>query len=257
MPTAPPVSRDAALETQVFWLKYKTEIVAVIIIALLAGLGFGGYRLYASQQASAAASRLGDAKTSQEYQAVIESYPNTPAAASASLLLAELQRNEKKFAEANTTLRSFIDKHPDHEFVPTAKMAIAANLETMGKMDEALAEYQQIAASYSKNFNAPLALISEVGLLKAKDRTDEARQICERIMTEFRESLLASEAARQLRLLKPKAQTQTPPTSAPPGMNRSVPPALIAHPGAPIAIPPSNPAPSAPPRPVPSANKPR
>ena len=254
MPTAPPVSHDAALETQVFWLKHKMEILAVIVIALLAGLGFGGYRLYASQQALAAATRLGDAKTGQDYQAVIADYPNTPAAASAFLLLAEMQRNEKKFAESNATLQSFVSKHPDHEFAPTAKMAIAANLETLGKMDEALAQYQQVAASYPKNFNAPLALISEVALLKAKGRDDEARQICERIMTDYRESLLAGEAARQLRLLKPASPPPVPLKGAQPGMTlQSTPPPLLANPNGPIPIPPSNPAPQAPPQPIPSA----
>ena len=41
---------------------------------------------------------------------MIDRYPNSPAAADAYLLLAEAQRSEKKFAEANTTLQAFIDE---------------------------------------------------------------------------------------------------------------------------------------------------
>src|ERR1700737_2774247 len=126
MPTAPP-SRDAALEARVFWWKYKSEIAAAMVVALLAIAGFAGYRLYLEQRASAASALLGSAKSAQDYEQVIARYPNTPAGASAYLLLAEAQRNDKKFAEANATLRVFIDKHPDHDLVATAKMAMAAN----------------------------------------------------------------------------------------------------------------------------------
>src|SRR5438309_5811426 len=148
MPTALPPSRDAALEARVFWIRFKNEIAAVIVVALLAVIGFAGYRFYSDQRDSAASALLSSAKSAPDYQQVIARYPNTPAGASAYLLLAEAQRNEKKFAEANTTLQAFVNKNPDHELVPTAQMAIAANLESMGKSDEALASYQQIAAKY-------------------------------------------------------------------------------------------------------------
>ncbi len=256
MPTAPPVSHDASLETQVFWLKYKKEIVAVLVIALLAAIGFGSYRIYTAQRDSSAATLLGSASTEQDYQMVIDKYPGTSAAASASLLLADSQRKEKKFTEANTTLQNFIDRNPDHEFVPTAKMAIAANLESMGKMDDALAAYQQVASRYPRSFNAPVALISQVSLLKTKGRNDEARQICEGIMTNYRDSLLASEAARQLRLLKPLTQTERGPGQSAPGAGASsTPPPLLTAPSNQIAIPAPNPA--APPQPNPTIGKPR
>ena len=47
-------------------------------------------------------------------------------------------------------------------------MAMAANLESMGKSDEALAAYQQVATTYSNSYNAPLALLSQVYILKGK-----------------------------------------------------------------------------------------
>src|SRR5437773_9893981 len=148
MPTAPPPSHDAALETRVFWERFKKEIVAVFIILVLALIGFMGYRLYSDRQAATASALLASAKSAQDYQQVIARYPTTPAGADAYLLLAEAQRSEKKFAEANATLQVFITKNPNHEFVSTARMAMAANLESMGKSDEALSMYQQIASTY-------------------------------------------------------------------------------------------------------------
>jgi TolA-binding protein len=213
MPTVPPPSYDAALETRVFWERFKTEIIAALIIVVLAIVGFGAYRFYSDRRAASASALLASAKSADAYQQVIADYPNTPAAADAYILLAEAQRKEKKFTQANTTLQVFIDKHPNHELVSTAKMTMAANLESMGKNDEALSMYQQIASIYPNSFNAPLALLSQVYLLKSKTQTEEARRVCEMILTRYRESFWAGEAAQELRLLKPSASSEPVPTS--------------------------------------------
>jgi TolA-binding protein len=213
MPTVPPPSYDAALETRVFWERFKTEIIAALIIVVLAIVGFGAYRFYSDRGAASASALLAGAKSADAYKQVIADYPNTPAAADAYILLAEAQRKEKKFTEANTTLQVFIDKNPNHELVSTAKMAMAANLESMGKNDEALSMYQQIASIYPNSFNAPLALLSQVYLLKSKNQTEEARRVCETILTRYRESFWAGEAAQELRLLKPSALSEAAPTS--------------------------------------------
>ena len=221
MPTAPPPSRDAALETRVFWERFKTEIIAALIIVVLAVIGFTGYRFYSDRQAATASALLASAKSPQDYQQVIARYPNTPAGADAYLLLAESQRSEKKFAEANATLQVFITKNPNHEFVSTARMAMAANLESMGKSDEALSMYQQIASTYPNSFTAPLALLSQAYILKTKNRIDDARRICETILTQHRASFWAGEAMQELRLLKPSWPSEATAT-------QSVPPFLAA-----------------------------
>ncbi len=213
MPTVPLPSYDAALETRVFWERFKTEIISALIIVALAIVGFGAYRFYSDRRAASASAMLASAKSADAYQQVIADYPNTPAAADGYLLLAEAQRKEKKFTEANATLQVFIDKNPNHELVSTAKMAMAANLESMGKNDEALSMYQQIASTYPNSFNAPLALLSQVYLLKSKIQTEEARRVCETILTRYRESLWAGEAAQELRLLKPSVSSEPAPTS--------------------------------------------
>jgi TolA-binding protein len=258
MPTAPPPTHDAAVEARVFWLRFQKEIAAALVIAVLAIIGFAGYRFYTNRRDSKAAELLGSARTAEDYQGVIARYSGTPAGASAYLLLAEKQRNEKKFAEANATLKEFIDKNPEHDFAPTAQLAMAANLEAMGKNDEALAIYQQVAAKYPNSFAAPLALISEVPLLKEKNRIEDARRVCEEILTRYRmpgqpvepagtdtrmETIWAAEAMRHLRSLKPPEQPKPGPTSAVSGV-----PPMIAVPGA---------MPSAPPQPFTGAPTPK
>jgi predicted negative regulator of RcsB-dependent stress response len=251
MPTAPPPTRDAAVEASVFWLRFQKEIAAALIVAVLAIIGFAGYRFYTNRRDTSAAELLGNAKTAQDYQEVISRYPAAPAGGSAYLLLANQQRDERKFSESNATLQAFIDKNPDHELIPTAELTKAANLEAMGKSDEALATYQQVAARYPNSFIAPLAMISEVPILKEKNRTDDARRLCEEILTKYRmpgqpmetaarddrmESIWAVEAMRHLRALKSREQPKPAAAAASPGA-----PPMIA---APSTVPAGPPVPS-------------
>jgi TolA-binding protein len=264
MPTAPPSSSaGAAVEARVFWLRFQREIAAALILVVLALIGYAGYRLYINRRNSSAADLLGNAKHPQDYQEVIARYPGTPAGASAYLLLTEMQRSEKKFAEANATLQMFVDNYPDHEFVPTARLAMAANLESMGKNDEALSIYQQVATKYPNNYNAPLALISEVPLLKAKNRIEDARRVCEEILTKYRmpgpqtegsrddrmETYWAVEAMRQLRSLKPPEQPKPP-------VGATNPPLMLVPPSATGSAPPLAPLPAAAPTAAPVAPPP-
>ncbi|MDB6148041.1 MAG: tetratricopeptide repeat protein, partial [Spartobacteria bacterium] len=166
MPSASPSALDPALEAHLFWFKYRGHILAAILVVILVIVGFAGYRFYSERQQASAAELLGSAKNAQSYEQVIARYPNTQAGATAHLFLAETLRTDRKFADSNATLQKLIDKYPKHELIPTARMAIAANLESMGKVDEALATYQRVAADYPKSFEAPVALISQIRILK-------------------------------------------------------------------------------------------
>jgi predicted negative regulator of RcsB-dependent stress response len=238
MPTL--TSTDTALEREVFWDRYKKEVMAILILALLGVAAYGGYRMYSERQANAAAETLAGAKTATDFQKVITDYPRTAAGASAYLLLADAQHNEKKFAEANTTLQTFLDKFPKNELADTARLAMAGNLEALGKKDEALATYKRLVTGNPTGFAAPMALYSEIHLLKEKKQIDEARRVCETIMTQYRESRLAPDAAYQLRLLKPETPPPAPPTQAvtappPAAVPSAPPPAQSVAPAAPPA----------------------
>ena len=240
---------ESSPDREVFWERYKKEVMAVFILALLAVAAFGGYRLYSERREGTAAAALADAKTQADFQKVISDYSSTAAGGSAYLLLAEAQKNEKKFAEANTTLQTFLDKYPGHELVGTARLAIAGNLEALGKNDEALTAYQRVVAADPKGFTAPIALYSQIHLLKEKKQIAEARKVCETIMTQYRESRLMPDAQYQLRQLKLPDEPATPVSS--PAASVSAPPPPAAAPSAPPA---QSVAPAAPPAPKTSAS---
>jgi tetratricopeptide (TPR) repeat protein len=230
---------EPAPDRDFFWDRYKREVMAVLILALVAVAAYGGYKLYAERQAGAAAAQLASAKTATDFQKVIAEYPSTSAGASAYLLLADSQRNEKKFAEANTTLQTFLDKFPKQELSGTARLAMAGNLEAMGKKDDALTAYQRLVAGDPQGYAAPIALYSQIHILKEKKQIAEARKVCETLMTQYRESRLAADAAYQLRLLKvdsPSAVAPTPSVApSAPGPVTAAPPAPQSSAGAPPA----------------------
>jgi predicted negative regulator of RcsB-dependent stress response len=218
MPTVSSPSTDPILQTQVFWVRYRNAIIAAVLVLLLALAAFGAYKFYTMRRNAAAAAQLAGAKEAPDYQKVFNDYPGTPAASSAYLLLASLQRDKQQYSEANATLQTFISKFPKHELVTSAQMAMAGNLESMNKPDDALALYAQIASKSPQSFNAPLALLAQVPILKQKGRIDEARRVCETVLTQYRESYASSEAAQYLRSLRanaPAAPAAAPSAAAP------------------------------------------
>ncbi|MEP6810484.1 MAG: tetratricopeptide repeat protein [Chthoniobacterales bacterium] len=203
MQTASTSSPDPILDTQVFLGRYKIPILIALAVALVAAAVYGGYRVYAANREAKASALLAGAKTIPDYQKVIADYPDAGAAVSAYLLLAKEQREKQQFAEANATLEKFVKAQPKDGLVPTAKMAMAANLDSMGKGDAALEMYRQIASNYAQDYTAPLALLAQAQILKANGKTEEARQACETVMTQYRQSYAAMEATQMLMSLKP------------------------------------------------------
>jgi TolA-binding protein len=244
-------STDPALQREVFWDRHKKEVMALLVVALLAAAAFGGYKFYSERRANTAATLLASAKTPAEFQKIIADYPGTPAGGSAYLLLADAEKNEKKFSEANSTLQTFLDRHPKHEMAGTARLAVAGNLEALGKKEEALTMYQRLASGEPKAFIAPAALFSQIHLLKEKKQIDEARRVCETIMTQYHESRFAAEATYQLRLLKTGNEPAVTPAPV-------APPTVPAAPSVAPAAVPSAAAPPIPkaPQPTPAPKKP-
>ncbi len=211
--STPHPTPDPVLETQLFWERNKMPILIGIAAILVALAGYGALRYMKARKDAAAAAILAEAKLPETYQKLIAEYPSTPAAGSAYLMLAAEQRKSDKFDESNGTLQNFLSKNGKHSLAATAKMMIGANFESLGKTDEALEHYHRLAADHPKNFNAPLAMLAQVRLLKAKGNQDEARKVCETILTQYRESYASAEATQQLRQLKP-AETPAPAPAA-------------------------------------------
>src|SRR2546430_15989359 len=71
-------SRDPALEAHVLWHRFKREIFSLIVIVILAIIGFGGYWLYTERPNSTGSPLVAEAKNAQDYEQGIAPYSSTP-----------------------------------------------------------------------------------------------------------------------------------------------------------------------------------
>jgi TolA-binding protein len=199
-PTTPPT--ETGFDPLVFWYHHQTKVLALAGLFLVAVAAYGVFEWSHMRTLAMSAEGLSAAKTDDDYRKIISSYPGTPAAGNAQLLLANQLRNEAKFDESSSLLRDFIDKYPKHELISGAWTSLAANQEAQGKTDDALATFQKVSTSYSTSFSAPVALLAQARILKNKGKTDEARRIYEQIMTQYQDNFVAQQAALENRQLK-------------------------------------------------------
>ena len=84
---------------EVVWDRYKKEVMAVLIVALLGVAAYGGYKFYSDHRENAAATALASAKSAPDFQKVITEYPSTAAGASAYLLWPTPSETRRKSAK--------------------------------------------------------------------------------------------------------------------------------------------------------------
>jgi len=89
-------------------------------------------------------------------------------------------------------------------------MAMAANLESMEKNDQALSIYQQIASIYPNSFQCPAGAAFTSSTFESENRIEEARRICETILTRYRRVFGPAKRRRNCACLKPNASSQAP-----------------------------------------------
>ncbi len=149
----------------------------LIIAAVLIALGVVAYVIYdglaeAKAQESGAA-LLGSKKVS-EYQDVIKQWPDSKAAASALLLMADLQWADSQ-PDSIATLEDFIEKYPEHPALATAKTSLGLRLLEQGKTDQATAILSEVADSDTATYIAPLACIALGDIAKEAGKPQQAK----------------------------------------------------------------------------------
>ena len=262
---APPPA--AEFDLLAFWIQYGKLIIRIATFAFLAVGVWGAIQFMEYRKRVGSEEALAGAKTPEEFRKVISDWGNTPSAAIAHLRLADELRKASKPEEAATALKDFLEKFPAHPLRAGAAHALAADLESAGKIDEALTAYQRLSSFGTKSAFAPLALIGQARVLNLQGKPDDARRALESVQQQFPDSPFFEEANTWLEEIKSPAGTKTggsprpvppvPPVPPAPGVKVTPPPgggtpipALITEPQIP------SPAPSAPagatPPPVPA-----
>jgi len=212
---------------------HKQVSSAVLLLALMAALAYGGWTLYHERQTARAsvafdnamkaytgriagtpdaaessevsykdeALRAADAQ--QKFQAVSDKYPHTTpgklARYYAALCLEDLERHNQALEELNK-----LSSGSDKELASLARYQSAVVYSRTGRVDEAIKVFRMLADKPSTLVPRPLALLELAGVLREKN-PKEATTIYEQIKKEFPGSAVSEEAERKLDSLSPKS----------------------------------------------------
>jgi tetratricopeptide (TPR) repeat protein len=271
-PLAAPAPAPEEFDLLVFWIQNRKLIIRLVVAAFLAVAVWGTYEFLRYRKRVSSEAALANAKTSDDFRKVTTDWNGTPAGGTAYLRLADELRKAGKPEEAVQALRTFLEKYPLHPLRTAASHELASSLEIAGKLDEALAGYQRLAAPGSRGAFAPLALLGEARVLTAQGKLDDARKALENLEQQYPNSPFFSEANQWLGEIKNPEGIKTggsprptpPPAPAPapgaapappqPGPS-GIPPAAKNPPAPKPASPPAG-APAAPPKTPPPAAPP-
>jgi tetratricopeptide (TPR) repeat protein len=194
----------------------KGMVVAAILLALAGGAVIV-YRGMKQAAAEAAGMDLSKAATVADFQAVTKNHPDSPAAGSAQVLLADKQWSDGDQDGAIETLRAFIAANPEHPALPSAKASLATRLLQQGKDGDAEPLFRDLADGSGSKALAPYALINLGDIAKKAGKLDEAEASYKRVQEQFSLSPFADTAAKHLRLVnfKMPAEIEAPPAAVP------------------------------------------
>ena len=189
----------------------------IIILAILVAIGVVAYVIYdglAQAKANDAGAALLSSQQSSDYETVIKTWPESNAAASARLLLADIQWPNSE-DDSIATLEEFINSFPEHPSIGTAKTSLGLRLLDQGKTEEAREILSEVADNGSYSYIAPMAAIALGDIAKAAGDTSNASEWYEKAQLDAEGYGNAFESLAAARLMLVNAQ---PPTKIKPAL---------------------------------------
>ena len=194
--------QEQVAELKAWWTQHGNLLLAVVIAAAVAVVGWQGWRWYEHSQAAQSsvlydtlskAAQAGDAKALRDAAGtLVESYPRTLYASMGALLAAKFyfERNDLKNAKAQ--LQWVIEHSPAEDFRDLARVRLAAVLVDEKAYDEAL---KLLDAPHAPAYDAQYAalkgdvLVAKNQLAEARAAYQSALEKAERRDSPFRESV--------------------------------------------------------------------
>ena len=183
----------------------------LIILAILVAIGVVAYVIYdglAQADANDAGAALLSSQQSDDYEAVIKTWPDSNAAASARLLLADIQWSDSE-DDSIATLQEFVNSYPEHPSIGTAKTSLGLRLLDQGKTDQAREILAEVADNDSYSYIAPMAAIALGDIAKAAGDTSNASEWYEKAQLDAAGYGNAFQNLAEARLMLVNAQAPT------------------------------------------------
>lgn len=150
----------------------------LVIAAIMIALGVVAYVIYdglAQAEANEAGAALLVAQKPADYEELIKAWPESKAAASAQLLLAQTQWPDSQ-PDSIASLEAFISKYPQHPSIGSAKTSLGLRLHDQGKTQEATEILTEVAENTAYTYIAPMACIALGDIAKAAGEKTDATQ---------------------------------------------------------------------------------
>ncbi|HVJ46863.1 MAG TPA: tetratricopeptide repeat protein [Luteolibacter sp.] len=246
-----------------FLERHHKSLIALAVVIALGAVAYITVREIGRSAEKDAGIALLKADDLSSLQKLVKDNPDTAAAGSAEILLADKQWNEGQQGPAVETLQKFLASKPDHPANGTARASLGSKLASQGKSADAAKVFEELLAAENGDFLAPFALISLGDLARAAGDSAKAESYYLRAQNDFPQSTFGNRATSRIALLKakPPVEIEAPPAPAPApeAPTNLIPapaiPGLTPAPEAPVA--PVEPAPTAPsPAPVPNESSP-
>ncbi len=169
---------------EAFFEQHKITIAAgaaVLIVGIIGALWF-----WQAQESRnlAALERFSQAETPEAWREVVDTYPGTPAAAMATLKLANQAQQDGAFDLAASTYANFLNAYPGHPIAPAAEFAQGRSLQAAGKPNEAVPIFEAILAAKPQHPFFGGASVSLAEIYLASGKTREAKQILDNFLAQ-------------------------------------------------------------------------
>ncbi|MBI3191474.1 MAG: tetratricopeptide repeat protein [Pedosphaera parvula] len=192
---------DSLLELMT-WLEVnkKRLIIGAVVVAVV-GSALGVYNYLHKQRefaASDALVRLGVGRDTQptatDYAKVLDEYSGSQAAERALILAAGAFFSEGRHNDAKTKFEQYLKDYPSGLMRGIASLGVAACLDEMNKVDEAIAAYQGVASAYGTDPVVHRAKLAMALLYVTKKQPAQAVKIYEELSRTTPPTTLNSEA---------------------------------------------------------------
>jgi predicted negative regulator of RcsB-dependent stress response len=185
-----------------FIQKYlKPTAIAILAVCIV----FLGVRLVQSntlkQQAEADAALI-QANSTEDFQAILENYGNTPSAPLALMSLAREQFNSGRIVEAEQHYVDFLKRFSKHDLADQAELNVIRCKEANGQYSEAIPLYREFAETHKNSHLVLMALFGKAQCLEKSNQLDEAKIAYEDIVVNHAGTMWAKMAESRLQAIK-------------------------------------------------------
>lgn len=177
------------------------SVIVVVLIVVFVCVRIQMFNTAASDKLNTAMKVISSGNTVQGFSLVddvISTYPNTPAAYRAIIIKASNLIFQKKYDEAESLLKVYIEKAKPDTVKPIGYPLLVATYDNADKLEQAISVSKDFLSKYTDNYLAPSVMENMARLYSLSGKAEEAKQVYQNIVDKFPETIYANRASEKL-----------------------------------------------------------